>query len=172
MASNLEPHGYLKKVLSPGETVLFRVRQHSIFLFGRIFVWLVLSLVIVGVVGALWTMNQATPLLYGLGLLIVPLFVIWWQYLQWTNHGYVLTNRRVIQLNGVFSKEVIDSLLEKLNDIKTDQTLLGRMFGYGDVEILTANEVGNNIFRHIAHPLEFKTAMLQAKEALERTGVR
>ena len=42
----------------------------------------------------------------------------------------------------------------------------------GDVEILTANEVGNNVFRHIAHPLQFKTKMLDAKAALEQTGVR
>ena len=60
---------------------------------------------------------------------------------------------------------IIDAM--KLNDIKTDQTLLGRIFDYGDVEILTANEVGNNVFRHIAHPLRFKTTMLEAKQKLD-----
>lgn len=172
MANNLEPHGYLKKVLSPGEKVLIRVRQHGIFLFWRMFLWLVLTVVIVAIIGALSMASQNESMLYGLGLLIVPLFVLWWQYLSWSNHGYVVTNRRVMQLSGVFNKEVIDSLLEKLNDIKTNQSLLGRMFGYGDVEILTANEDANNVFHNIANPLRFKTTMLQAKQALEAAGVR
>ena len=172
MASNLEPHGYLKRVLAPGEKILFTVRQHGIFLFGRIFLWLVLTAVILLVMGALELGAQNPAVLYGLGFLFIPLVAIWWQYVAWANHGYVLTNRRVMQLSGVFNKEVIDSLLEKLNDIKTEQSFLGRIFGYGDVVILTANDVGNNVFHNIARPLQFKTTMLDAKQKLEATGVR
>jgi uncharacterized membrane protein YdbT with pleckstrin-like domain len=164
-------HGYLKKVLSPGERVIYVVRQHGLFLFGRMFLWLVLAAAIVGLTMMLTVGATALPPI-GLGFLILPLLVIWWQYLEWSNHGYYLTNRRVIQMTGVFNKVVIDSLLEKLNDIKTDQSLLGRIFDYGDVEILTANEVGNNVFRHIAHPLRFKTTMLDAKQALDSSGVK
>ena len=80
-----------------------------------------------------------------------------------------MTNRRVIHMNGVFEKQVSDSLLEKLNDIKTDQTLLGRIFGYGDIEILTASEAGISHLRHIAKPLEFKRAMLDGKEELDQS---
>jgi hypothetical protein len=43
---------------------------------------------------------------------------------------------------------------------------LGRIFGYGDVEILTASELGVNLFHQIANPVEFKTEMLNAKERL------
>lgn len=46
----------------------------------------------------------------------------------------MMTNHRVIQVKGVFGKEIADSVLDKLNDVKTDQTLLGRIFGYGDIE--------------------------------------
>ena len=161
---------YLNKVLSPGEQVIYVVRQHGIFLFWRMFLWLVLA-VAIAAASLMLSMGAAMPPI-GLVFVILPLLVIWWQYLEWTNHGYYLTNRRVIQMTGVFNKVVIDSLLEKLNDIKTDQTLLGRMFDYGDVEILTANEVGNNVFRHIAHPLVFKTKMLDAKQALDTAGVK
>jgi uncharacterized membrane protein YdbT with pleckstrin-like domain len=168
MASTIEPHGYLKKVLSPGETVLFVVRQHGLFFFWRIFPWLVLAGAII--VGTLMLFAAATPP-FGLVFLFIPLLVIWWQYLEWDSHGYYLTNRRVIQLSGVLNKTVVDSLLEKLNDIKTSQSLIGRMFDYGDVELLTANDVGNNLFHNIAHPLLFKTTMLQAKQALDDHGV-
>ncbi len=169
--SDYVPTGYLKKVLSPGEKVIYVVRQHGIFLFWRMFLWLVLALAIIAGSVGLFVLPAGVPPV-GLIFLLLPLLVMWWQYLEWSNHGYYLTNRRVIQMTGVFNKEVIDSLLEKLNDIKTDQTLLGRMFDYGDVEILTANEVGNNIFRHIAHPLRFKTTMLDAKQALDSSGVK
>jgi hypothetical protein len=46
------------------------------------------------------------------------------------------------------------------------QSFLGRMFGFGDIEILTASELGVNLFHQIAAPIEFKTAMLNAKERL------
>jgi uncharacterized membrane protein YdbT with pleckstrin-like domain len=79
----------------------------------------------------------------------------------------VITDRRVIQMRGVLNKEVSDSILDKLNDVKTDQSFLGRIFGYGDIEILTASEAGVNMLRMINDPLGFKRAMLNAKEALE-----
>ena len=80
---------------------------------------------------------------------------------------YVLTNRRVIQLSGILNKQVIDSSLEKVNDVKMAQSALGRIFNYGDVEILTASELGVNLFRRIENPVQFKTAMLNAKARLE-----
>jgi hypothetical protein len=49
-----------------------------------------------------------------------------------------------------------------------EQSALGRLFGYGDIEILTASELGVNIFRRINEPIRFKTAMLNAKEYIER----
>jgi ribosomal protein S20 len=74
----------------------------------------------------------------------------------------------VIQISGIFNKNVIDSNLEKVNDIKMVQTAMGRMFGYGDVEILTASELGVNLFKRIDEPIRFKTAMLNAKEQMEK----
>jgi uncharacterized membrane protein YdbT with pleckstrin-like domain len=88
--------------------------------------------------------------------------------LVWSHHQYIVTNWRVIQISGIFNKSIIDSSLEKVNDVKMMQSFFGRMFGYGDVEILTASELGVNQFKRIEDPVHFKTAMLNAKEALER----
>src|SRR5215213_3882500 len=87
-------------------------------------------------------------------------------FLVWYNRQYVVTNRRVIQISGLFSKDVVDSSLEKVNDVKMNQTFFGRLFDYGDIEILTASEVGANVFKRIGDPVKFKTAMLNAKEQL------
>ena len=48
------------------------------------------------------------------------------------------------------------------------QSVLGRMFNYGDIEILTASEMGANLFRRIEGPIKFKSALINAKEALDR----
>ena len=47
-----------------------------------------------------------------------------------------------------------------------DQSVWGRLFGFGNVQILTASELGVNQFRRIGDPVGFKTAMLNAKEEL------
>jgi len=85
----------------------------------------------------------------------------------WSNHQYVVTSQRVIQIAGVFNKNVVDSSLEKVNDVKMVQTYSGRLFNFADFEILTASELGINRFTNISNPIEFKTAMLNAKHNLE-----
>jgi uncharacterized membrane protein YdbT with pleckstrin-like domain len=72
----------------------------------------------------------------------------------------------VVQISGVLTKEVIDSALDKVTDVRTEQNLLGRIFDFGDVEVLTASESGRNLFHMLSAPLEFKRAMLDAQHAL------
>ena len=100
-------------------------------------------------------------------LLIFPLASLTRDVLIWSNRKYVITNRRVIQLAGVLNKDVTDSSLDKVNDVKLDQTFWGRLLNYGDVEILTASDLGVNLFKTISDPVRFKTAMLNAKSQLE-----
>ena len=62
--------------------------------------------------------------------------------LIWWNRQYIITSLRVIQISGVINKNLTDSSLEKVNDVKLSQSIVGRLFDYGNVEILTASEVG------------------------------
>jgi hypothetical protein len=66
----------------------------------------------------------------------------------------------------MLSKTVIDSSLEKINDVLLNQSLLGRMLGYGDLSIMTASEIGFNTMQFLPDPVEFKRAMLDAKGGL------
>jgi hypothetical protein len=86
--------------------------------------------------------------------------------LDWWCEEYLVTNRRVIQVEGIFNKHVIDSSLDKVNDVVLDQTLWGRIFDFGDIEILTASEGGINRLHKIVSPVKFKTKMLDLKENL------
>lgn len=156
---------YLQGLLGENEEVLLETHQHWFVLFGKIFLELVLIALLLGGIAVASLYLQALAL-YGLALLIVPAIGIMNDVLVWRNKAYIVTNRRVIQIAGVFDKDVVDSSLEKVNDVKMSQSFLGRMFGYGDIEILTASELGVNLFHEIDNPVGFKTAMLNAKERM------
>jgi uncharacterized membrane protein YdbT with pleckstrin-like domain len=102
----------------------------------------------------------------GFALMLIPIATMTHDILEWSHRQYIVTNWRVLQISGIFNKNVTDSSLEKVNDVKMSQSVFGRIFGYGDVEILTASELGVNLFKRIEDPVRFKTAMLNAKEQL------
>jgi uncharacterized membrane protein YdbT with pleckstrin-like domain len=160
---------YLNSLLGENEQVLFLTHQHWLVLVGEILTECLLSValvVLVSLIWALWVPNVLVAL--GYLLLIFPLISLWRDVLIWSKRKYVVTNRRVIQLSGVFNKNVTDSSLDKVNDVKMSQSFWGRVFNYGDIEILTASELGVNKFTHIGQPIQYKTAMINAKEKLER----
>jgi uncharacterized membrane protein YdbT with pleckstrin-like domain len=155
---------YLENLLGENEHVVLETHQHWFVLFNKIFLEIVLIAIIVTAVIVGMTFSQLA--VYGMILVLVPLIGLVRDVMIWQNNAFIVTNRRVIQISGLFSKEVVDSSLEKVNDVKLSQSFFGRMFDFGDIEILTASELGVNLFHEIANPIEFKTAMLNAKERL------
>jgi len=158
-------------MLGEHERIISVTRQHWFLLVSSILLEIIAIIVILG---AAVTTGVLAPRGYtliitvvGFALLLIPIVSMVKDILKWTNHEYVITNRRVIQIEGVFNKSVSDSSLEKVNDVKLTQSALGRVFDYGDVEILTASEIGMNLMQKIESPVRFKTAMLNAKQALE-----
>jgi len=151
-------------MLGENEKVLLVTRQHWFVLFGMILAEVLLILVLLA---ALITATVFYPIAaIGFIILIVPLVGMVRDILIWYNRQYIVTNRRVIQVSGFINKNVVDSSLEKVNDVKMSQSFFGRIFDFGNVEILTASELGVNIFQRIGDPVHFKTAMLNAKEKL------
>jgi len=163
---------YIQDLLSENERILLVTRQHGFVLLSNILLEILLIvLIIAGVIAASVVYPLATV---GYILVLVPLAGMIRDILVWSNRQYIVTNRRVIQVSGVLSKEVLDTSLEKVTDVKMNQSFLGRLFDYGDIEILTASELGVNLFQRIGNPIRFKTAMLNAKEDMgfDEIGVR
>jgi uncharacterized membrane protein YdbT with pleckstrin-like domain len=157
---------YLEEMLGENEQILLRARKHWSVLVGNIVleIFLIIALIVISFVLLPLVAFPVVPL--GFVLVLVPLIGMVRDFLVWYNRQYIVTNRRVVQTSGIFSKDVVDSSLEKVNDVKLSQSFWGRLFDYGDIEILTASEVGANVFRSIGEPIKFKTAMLNAKERL------
>lgn len=156
---------YLESLLGQNEKLVLTARQHTFILLSAI----AAEILVIGLILAAVTALTALLLplaAFGYLLLILPIAKGTYDFLNWRQLQYVITNRRVIQLSGIFSKKATDSSLEKVTDVQMSQSTFGRIFNYGDIEILTASELGANNFRRIANPVRFKTAMLDAKEGM------
>lgn len=159
---------YLESLLGDREEILLITHQHWFKLLQAVLVEITLSIFTILFITIMWIISEQNPLvLSGYLLLLFPLVSMGRDFARWYNHKYVVTNRRVIQIFGVINKNITDSSLEKVNDVKMVQPFFGRLFNFGDLEILTASELGVNRFTTIGKPIEFKTIMLNAKLALE-----
>lgn len=162
---------YIDSVLGEHEKIILMTRRHWFSLAASISIEIVLILVIIIATGFA-AETSAYPLPFfvvavGLFILLLPVLTMIRDILNWSNHQYIVTNRRVLQISGVLNKNITDSSLDKVNDVKMEQSAFGRIFDYGNIEILTASELGVNLFKRIENPIRFKTAMLNAKEQLD-----
>ncbi len=156
---------YVDSLMGSSEKVLLIERQHWFAWVPRLILALFIILIITAVCVVALPFTAGLSL-YGLVLNIVPIWTFVVHFLNWYNETYIVTNRRIIQTAGVINKRVIDSSLEKINDVVLTQSLVGRIMDFGNLEILTASDVGLNKLHHIQSPVRFKIAMLNAKEAM------
>ena len=166
---------YADGLLSTGERISYRNKQHPfVFIWGARYAILAAIIALVlfwfrsglgsdGASGALATiLGWVTAILFFGGLAVAV-----WTALRYINQEYVLTNRRVIQVEGVLNRNSTDSSLEKINDAVLTQSVFGRMFDFGDLTVLTASEAGIDKMHMLRKPIAFKKAMLDAKHEFE-----
>jgi len=171
---------YVDGLLVTGETVIRREQQHWILPFYIAGKWVALAfgVFVVSLLLNLWIPAGNGGILGGLGSLISTLLT-WitivalliaavgfvWSALRWRSQEYVLTDQRVIHVRGVVTKQSSDSVLESLSDAKIEIPMLGRMMGWGNMVLMTANESGNERMLALKDPIGFKKAVLEAKTA-------
>jgi hypothetical protein len=164
---------YLNNLMAAGEQPIRREHQHWFVLAAdaryAIFAWIA-AVALLFLSGSILANAPDVQRVVGwvvVVLVIGGLIYFGWQVLRWTNEEFVVTSRRVLQSEGVVNKRVVDSSLEKINDAVLTQSIFGRMFGFGDLDILTASESGISRLRMLRQPDDFKRAMLDAKHDLE-----
>ncbi len=137
---------YADSLLTEGETVIRRERQHwlSLFLESRLSVllWGIALVLIIVILGRGRNDDISSGLSLGaLAVIILGAIFFAWRWWHWQTDEYVITSRRLLKVEGIVNKRSGDSNLEKINDAILEQNLLGRILDYGDLEILTAAEV-------------------------------
>jgi uncharacterized membrane protein YdbT with pleckstrin-like domain len=96
--------------------------------------------------------------LFALGLLSL-------HYLRWRFTTYTITDRRVLVSRGVLSRYTESISLDRIQDTSVTQSLLGRLFRAGNVEIESAGRDGAELIHLIPDPMGFSNQLQQAVEA-------
>ena len=145
--------------LAASETIIFRVRQSVILLVIQISVLSLVGLAFVLVVQSLTSIGSPVfgsvslkdlLLLGGLGAIALVIIV---RLLDFATTSYTLTNRRVQRDFGILLKTSYAIPLNQVETLDVQQSLFGRLLGYGDLEIRPTSAVIRFIeFTSLADP--------------------
>ena len=137
---------YVKHVLQPGETIRYQGSVHWI---------LYLPAIILGVVGvassAFGPPGWVVAAICFLATLILALRA--W-FIRWMTE-IVVTDRRVIYARGFIQRHTVEVHMDKIESVDVDQTMLGRIFDYGNV---TIRGTGTTLepLRDVDRPIAFR----------------
>ena len=136
---------YIGENLLPDEHVVYRAELHWI-IFARAILVLVVGLVLVFVP----RIGQASLVVLLLGVvMLVPPFVAY----RTTELG--VTNKRVIVKTGLIRRRTLELLLRQVEAISVDQSLLGRLLGFGSITLTGTGGV-REVFHRVRDPLELR----------------
>lgn len=155
----------MKTQLKKNEKVNLTIRKH----------WLVLLTPILWTLIFLITFLIDSTSVYGnFFLILAGLTVVWLIYrvLDRITNLWVVTNLRIIDEHGVFSNNSKETPLDKINNISYRQSLLGRMFNYGNVQIQSAAESGSTIHKMVERPKVLKDTITQYQELYKQEQIK
>ena len=88
-----------------------------------------------------------------------------WAWIVRSSGEFAVTNRRVIIKIGIVQRRTLELNLSKVESIEVEQTVWGRLFGYGDIEVIGTGGTREQ-FSKIGDPLGFRKAVAEATEAV------
>lgn len=144
----------MRTELKKDEKILIIIRRHWLRLVLPFFAWLLLAILL------FWWLSFTTALIIVLLAALYPLV----EYVNWKNNIWCVTNMRVVDESGFFSRYSKESPLDKINNVEYDQTVWGRLLGFGSVDIQTAAELGETRYEFIHHPKLLKDTITHARE--------
>ena len=148
---------YVRKVLQPGETVVYATKLHWLIYINTI----LLAIVCVVLVGAAVSTsdNQSISLAFAIAAIIFALLALSTglrAFIRRSTTELAVTDHRVIYKSGLLSRHTIEMNRDKVESVDVDQSLLGRIFGYGTVVV---RGTGGSLepIRNIGDPLTFRS---------------
>jgi uncharacterized membrane protein YdbT with pleckstrin-like domain len=144
------------KDLLPGETALLHINRHPLVLvkevLGPTLVVLAISIVLI-LIRFSWFIVLA---------MLLGLFVyLDIRYIIWRSVTYTITDQRILQRRGVLGKFTRSIGIARVQDVSTSQSLFGRLFDFGNVEIESAGKDGAEIFTYVPDPEHFRDILFE-----------
>lgn len=172
---------HIDDVLDQSERILYTTRRHLLLVISLI----VAKTVLIGVVIAagfisfeafrntsekflgIFTANEL--ILVGGGLIsLILLISIGGDYIRWQAEQYLITDHRLIQVQGILNKTIVgDVSLDHIKQVTLHSNLFGRLVGYGTLVLETTGENDLNTLLTIVRPRECKQALLEARHNYE-----
>jgi uncharacterized membrane protein YdbT with pleckstrin-like domain len=162
---------YIEKHLIEGETVVYKTRLHWIVLVIPVLLGLLLGVPGLALLAlarsSTGTGKNATSevmMVAGAILLVVGIVFVVRGILSRNATEMAVTNKRVVAKVGVAARRTIELLLSRVESIGIEESVMGRMLGYGTVIVRGTGGTPES-FDKIAHPLEFRT---QVQDQIEK----
>jgi uncharacterized membrane protein YdbT with pleckstrin-like domain len=147
---------YLDKILQPDERIVAIGKKHWIIYLPGIAVLILAVLIEIGAL-MLPNLGFALEIVAAIvGVFALILLLREW-FSQWTTE-IVVTNRRVVYKRGFISRFTREMNMEKVESVAVDQTLIGRLLGYGTIDI-RGTGAGFEQLRGIAEPIALRNAI-------------
>lgn len=153
----------MRTTLKNGETVLFTTREHWYFLIFPFFIAFILIILAIYLLS-----GTSAPYYIPSAIGAVSLIYLIYKVYERKFDIWVVTTLRLIDEEGVFTVNVKESPIDKINNVSYSQTVTGRIFGFGNIEIQTAAEQGATVYCGLASPKELSEALTTAQESYKR----
>ena len=148
--------GYVHAILEPGEKVVFETRLSWTLYVPAVveaLVALALPFFAVSVPGfgvAVFALAALTA-----AAALVSFLRAWFR--RWTTE-IAVTDRRVVLKRGFIRRHTVEMNMQKVESVDVDQTLIGRLFNYGNVTIRGTGSSFEKLSR-IDSPLKLRTTV-------------
>lgn len=147
---------YIDDILQPGEKILYSTSIHGIIYVPGL---LCLCLAVICLLGARMFSADGLIMMILLGAsaliaLIGGLLLLRAWFQRWTVETDV-TSLRVVHKEGFIQRRTFEMSLDKIESVDVDQSIAGRIFGWGNVTVMGVGE-GRKTIKMIASPLEFR----------------
>ena len=73
---------------------------------------------------------------------------------------FAITGKRIIIKVGLISRRTLEMNLSKVESVNVDQSILGRILGYGTITVIGTGGTRESFYR-ISRPLDFRKAFQQ-----------
>lgn len=91
---------------------------------------------------------------------ILTLFI--WPILRMMSSEFAVTDKRVVIKEGLFSRRTVEMNVQKVENVKVNQSILGRMFDCGVIEVVGTGGT-HEVFDGIRGPAKFRRAVQECQ---------
>lgn len=157
----LENMRYVRRILQPGERILARGKYHWI-VYGESLLALIIGVLLFSLLPKTSAQDEIIgPLVLFSSIVLIglsPILALRAWFNQWITE-IAVTNLRVIHKSGFIRRRTWEMNMGKIESVTVDQSVPGRIFGYGTVHVMGTG-AGTEHLHRIASPIEFRNRIV------------